>query len=585
MRLLKPLGRWTARTLKALTLSAAILGTTAAATAQSSSFKQAAARTPPGMPKLIYTKSNEFKLPIQMDDKTRAGLERVCLYVKSGNADWVRQEVGPPTMPHFTYRVPQDGEYCFSLATIDKTGKMSPADIGLEPPALRVLVDTKAPMLDVQPWTSPEGELCLRCNIVDTHPDHTSVKMVAKLPGGDRPLASHSSQPGAFVARGGPEILSASIVVTAHDLSGNQTTREVRLRDLMASQVAAAPAMQSPVTPGPVMPSQFTPNPPPASVSNRIELPPARHVDVPQPPMLPMPAFPDSTHVSLPPAPPIAPVTSSPVSPSPVSPNSVGPRIETGTPNLRLPIEPSRQGPTINQAPMPSHMPPPVRTPVVGADAAATAAKQVINTPRAIVDYRIDQVGPSGVGRVEVFMTSDQGQSWQKIGVDADRRSPIEFDLPGEGVFGIRLVVTNGNGFGGAAPQRGESPTYWIDVDTSAPFVQLRPIEPIIANGTLEIRWQATDKNLGAEPISLYYRSRSDAAWRPVARHVKNEGLYRWTFPREAAPQFFVKIEVTDLAGNTARVETPNPVVLDTSEPRATVVGVTGLSVRPAGNP
>jgi hypothetical protein len=211
-------------------------------------------------------------------------------------------------------------------------------------------------------------------------------------------------------------------------------------------------------------------------------------------------------------------------------------------------------------------------------------SKQIINTARAVLDYRIDQVGPSGVGKVEVYLTSDQGETWKKIGEDADRRSPVEFDLSGEGLFGIRLAVTNGNGFGGTPPQRGEVATCLIDVDTSAPSVQLRPIEPVVANGMLDIRWQATDKNLGAEPVNLYYRARADGAWQPIARGLKNDGVYRWAFPRDAAAHFLVKLEVTDLAGNTARVETPNPVVLDTSEPRATVVGVTGRSLRSGGN-
>ncbi len=68
---------------------------------------------------------------------------------------------------------------------------------------------------------------------------------------------------------------------------------------------------------------------------------------------------------------------------------------------------------------------------------------------------------------------------------------------------------------------------------------------------------------------------------------MKNEGLYRWTFPRDQGSQFFVKIEVIDLAGNSAHVETPNAIVLDITEPHASVVGVTGMSPRttaPVGN-
>ena len=218
-----------------------------------------------------------------------------------------------------------------------------------------------------------------------------------------------------------------------------------------------------------------------------------------------------------------------------------------------------------------------------GYHAAGTGAlsKQIINTTHAVLDYRIDQVGPSGVGKVEVYMTTDQGQTWQRLGEDADRRSPVEFDLPGEGLFGIRLAVTNGNGFGGtsaAARRRADL------LDRS------RYHQPVRAAPARSSRWSptapsrsagsATDKNLGAEPVNLYYRTRHDGPWQAIARSSRTTACYRWAFPRDAAAQFFVKVEVTDLAGNIARVETPNPVVLDMTEPRATVVGVTGRSVR-----
>ncbi|MBI3411475.1 MAG: Rieske 2Fe-2S domain-containing protein [Planctomycetes bacterium] len=209
---------------------------------------------------------------------------------------------------------------------------------------------------------------------------------------------------------------------------------------------------------------------------------------------------------------------------------------------------------------------------------AGALPRQLLSTTQASIEYRIAQVGPSGVGKVEVYLTTDNGQTWKRHAEDADRRSPAEIVLPGEGVFGIRLVVTNGNGFGGAPPTRGDVPTCLIEVDTTAPFVQMRPIEPIAQNGCLEICWTATDKHLGPEPVSLFYRARAEGPWQVIARNVKNDGLYRWAFPRDMGPQFFVKIEVVDQAGNTAHTETPNPIVLDMTEPRISVVGVSGMS-------
>ena len=96
------------------------------------------------------------------------------------------------------------------------------------------------------------------------------------------------------------------------------------------------------------------------------------------------------------------------------------------------------------------------------------------------------------------------------------------------------------------------------------------------SSGHVEIRWNATDKNLGTEPVSLSYRTRPDGPWQAIARGLKNDGIHRWAVPRDAGGQFFFKIEVTDLAGNISQDVSRQPVVIDMTEPRATVVGVTG---------
>ena len=78
--------------------------------------------------------------------------------------------------------------------------------------------------------------------------------------------------------------------------------------------------------------------------------------------------------------------------------------------------------------------------------------RTIVNTTHVGVDYNVGRQGPSGLGKIEVWATPDQGRTWQRVGEDRDHRSPVIADLPGEGVFGIRLVATNGSGFGGKAP-------------------------------------------------------------------------------------------------------------------------------------
>ena len=62
-------------------------------------------------------------------------------------------------------------------------------------------------------------------------------------------------------------------------------------------------------------------------------------------------------------------------------------------------------------------------------------------------------------------------------------------------------------------------------------------------------------------------------AWMPIARGVKNCGNYRWTAP-PTATQAFVRLLVSDRAGNVCQCETANAVVLDQSQPRAHITRV-----------
>jgi hypothetical protein len=394
----------------------------------------------------------------------------------------------------------------------------------MEPPVMRVIVDSAAPTIQVTPWTSPDNDLCLRCVMQDANPDAAGLRAVCRTDSGDVPLEPVAAQPGAYRLKAG-EMMRFPVVLTARDLAGNVTTKEVNVRELLGAALAPAPK-------GPGAIAQIGGLPP-----TRNDLPPPRVERTDEP----------NKVLSYPP-PPLPPI------PPPV----VG---------------------TINET---SHKPvsPPEVLNVSG------VPHQLINTTRAKIDFRIDQVGPSGVGKVEIYMTPDRGQTWHRLAELVQKSPPAEINLPGDGVFGIRLVASNGNGFGGKAPTRGDSPHYVIEVDTTAPFVQLRSTELMAAAGHVELRWNATDNNLGAEPISLYYRAKVDGPWQVIAKNVKNDGLYRWSFPRDAGGQFFFKVEVADKAGNVAQEISRQAIVIDMSEPRITVVGVTGslLPVRPNVN-
>lgn len=235
-----------------------------------------------------------------------------------------------------------------------------------------------------------------------------------------------------------------------------------------------------------------------------------------------------------------------------------------------IPIPPP--GTPVGRNDVPAHV-----APAVSDRADKSANRKILNTTTAQIDYRIETVGPSGIGKVEIYITPDRGVSWVKLAEDVDKQSPATVKLPGEGLFGIRLAITNGNGFGGRAPKAGDRPAFFVEVDVSSPTVAIQPYELVPNLAAIDLRWTAIDSNLAPEPVSIFVRGNPNSQWSPIAKNIKNDGSYRWNFPPNVSSQIFLKLEVVDLAGNVTKVETPTPILLDQSEPEVTLVDVTPI--------
>ena len=72
-----------------------------------------------------------------------------------------------------------------------------------------------------------------------------------------------------------------------------------------------------------------------------------------------------------------------------------------------------------------------------------------------------------------------------------------------------------------------------------------------------------SDKNLGTLPIDLFYSVNPQGPWTPIAKGVANSGKHRWYLPAEVRGQAFVRMLVTDMAGNTTRCEGSQATTMD----------------------
>ena len=203
----------------------------------------------------------------------------------------------------------------------------------------------------------------------------------------------------------------------------------------------------------------------------------------------------------------------------------------------------------------------------------------LIATTRFPLQYSVEDAGPEGPGLVELWTTKDNGRTWIRQPEDPDRSSPYNVELPGEGLYGLKLVVQSAAGLGDAPPGPGDRPDMWVEVDSTPPAVQLERPKIGIGRyaGKVQLTWRATDSHLGPRPVTLLYRpDRADATWIPIAGPLEASGKYVWSLPANAPTRFHIRAEAADKVGNKAAADTveTGAVLVDRTRPKGKIIGL-----------
>lgn len=212
--------------------------------------------------------------------------------------------------------------------------------------------------------------------------------------------------------------------------------------------------------------------------------------------------------------------------------------------------------------------------------AADPGAAQPINSRRFQLNYSVDAIDPSGVQRVDLWMTRDLGRTWTNWGTDPDAVSPFPVEVDEQGVYGFRVVIQSRDGLTGRPPRRGDRPDMLVQVDTQAPRVHIAsvPYGRGQEAGRLIINWQASDPLLVLRPITLAYSTSPSGPWSVIERGLRNNGRYAWKVGAEVPERIFLRIEAIDRAGNIGVYQLPNPIDISGLVPRAHI-----QSVQPVG--
>jgi hypothetical protein len=549
-------------------------------------------------PAPIYTKNTTLRLPVQLDDRTKAEVAEIKLYVRGPSGTWECVQTSPSSQTMFDYKAPADGEYQFTFVTVDRRGTMTPRSVETSSPHRVVVVDSTPPAVTAQLKQSKTGEMLLECQVRDANPDWSTLRALYLAPGNSwQPLVPAGvDMPGTFKVPS-TVVIENKVRVDVADKAGNRTTQDIDLNNpppLPKSPIKPLtergrpdPAMMTKdvdplVTPPPIIPDRGVglpemPKPSKADVPpvpTIGDMPPLKMPDLP--PDIKMPVAPDvkaPTEIPLEPPLPRKPTPDVRIPNVPVDPPP------TRAPEVRPPLD-NMKMPEIPDIKPPADLPPP--PPIMPASRNTTSALKpseiekpaagshtVINTRTCSINYQLDG-GARLTNRTDFWASADAGRTWTKLQDASHGVPPAKLTMPGDGVYGIRIRPGGGN----KPPEQGEEPDCVIEIDTTNPAVNLLPPTFTAEDRTMILTWTAADTNLLSNSISLYYSQGKDGPWEVIVSGYKNEGVYRWTVPTTLTGPVYLRLEAMDRAGNVGRMELPSPVAIDVGKQRVKVIGV-----------
>ncbi len=494
---------------------------------------------------VIAVKDRAIQIPIVLNKPQE--VRELWLFASTDQGrTWQNVSNATPDKKFFPFFAPSDGEYWFQVCTIDQRGQRQPSDLNQQP-ALKVLIDTTPPILRIISADRVGDEVVLSWQIQDNNPDLDTLRLEYR-PAGDPvgqwypvsvnpPLVSGQARfrpamPGSLQLR-----------MSVSDLAGNQA---------QTSQVVGGPAAQNPVT---------TASLPASPASNQAA----------GGTFTPTPSAPSNTAPGAPTLPP--PPSNDLIAP----PHDVPAPRSDAIPPSSPPVASSARdgGQTFSPVASNSTSAPP-------APRQELHNIQIINSTQINLDYEVPKQGPSGIRSVKLFMTRDDGRSWEELADEKTMNSSISATLPGEGLYGFRIVVESGAGLSKGPPMPGDAPELRIEVDLTAPYIELwAPAPDPNGRDTLLLRWNATDKNLAPNPIMLEYATGKTGPWAPItSQPIANTGSYSWKLSPRLPYRVFIRVTARDLAGNIGEVISPEPQLIDLTKPEAHLIGIRSASIQ-----
>ena len=489
---------------------------------------------PPADP--VWTSARKFRVPLTLPAKTPKPIRELILYISDDRGNfWKKADRTTPDSREFAVRVPSDGEYWFAVQTVYTDGELFPRGDTPVDPTLRVMVDATKPTIRLEPTARRGSDAGVRWEVQD---DNLLLST----------LVLEYQYAGARDWRQVPLELSERKLIGVKTWDAG-TASAFRARMSVRDRAGNVQTVEQ------IMPDGLAANPGPSMAEVRAATPPR------------------ASQVASRPAPDLTFDDDDGFAPVDAPPGGV--RGSVAEPGDALPAN----GGDGDFAPQPDPTPAPPRSvpgsnpAPAGGNANGAGPTLMVASPRFPLRYAVEDAGPGGPALVELWTTRDGGRTWSRQPEDADRTSPYNVDLGGEGTYGLWLVVQSASGLGDPPPAPNDRPQSWVEVDSAPPVVSIdRPrVGTGASAGKVLVTWRAGDSHLSPKPITISYRAEgADSPWVPIASEIDNSGRFVWEAPMDVPPRIHLKVEATDTLGNRGAASTEDfgPVVLDRARPR-----------------
>ncbi len=520
---------------------------------------------------ILITRNSRFEIPFELDTEPDEEVDGFAvLYGSQDDGEtWTRLQSVPASRGSFIFTAAKDGRYSFAIRMADERGTMI-GEIEGSKPELLIEVDTKVPEVDVKVTEPMPGKARVVWSCSDPGVVAESMKMeVVDGTTGTRrlvqvePLAEGSTV--LPIPAGG----MMQVRVSFEDLAGNRG--ETRIDFESETSLFTRPEMQSPEAPAdppepgtpikPIGPTPF-PNTEPTKPEPMPEPEPAPS---PEPPPMPKPEpAPEPEPMPAPQPPPLREERPEP-NPTP-RPEPIPTPVERPVIPDLPPTLPPTQPPVPEPEPQPEETEPPADDPGL----------HYVSNRMFSLEYAVDDVGPSGVSAVDLFVTENGGKQWFRYGSDSDRKSPFQIDTMGEGTFGFAIRIRNGVGVADIPPQPGEAPEILITVDQTPPVVEMA--QPVVRKGranSVQFTWRIREINPATESVRLEMSAASGGKWMPIFDWQADRGGFEMPIPEGLPPAVHFRLTARDAAGNLTSAQTVRPVVVDMHKPSGRLLRIT----------